>query len=506
VRASTPAGQAPAYHSSEEQSVGSFTSYADQQKKPKDSWRWSLAIILIFIMAAASFGLGLAAHMRVGQGSRLLEAGSNLSAYHSDGNMVDVATRSDEDIRPLQTMIEALRQVRRFFVEPIEESQESQLTYSSIGKMVESLNDPQSRFLLPEQRQLAEDALQGKFHGIGAVLGIRKEKTANGIEARLVVVAAMPGSPAAEAGLLPGDSIREKDGKWVISYNPIDSAMEMLKGVRNGQINPADLQKAFQSAKKKLENGVTIQKAADELTKSDKGKFSLVVVRKSTAKAMRLDVVPRITEVASIEHKMLDDSTGYIKVNYFGQSTPQAFAEALGDLGRNKATRLVLDLRSAPGGSSDAALKVAGLIEPKKPFALLAKAHNMRDSITAPDSEKKSDADSKAMEESSNLRKPMVALVNGGTSNAAEALAASLHDNGLAVLVGSPTYGDLLQHTMFVLRDGSAVTFTTGKFLTPKGMDLNEKGLPVDIAVAYSTTGDAQLDKARATVKAKTGI
>jgi carboxyl-terminal processing protease len=484
--------------------VGSFTRYSDRPKSSRDSWGWSLAIVLIFLVSVASFGLGIAAHMRVNQTSHILETGTNLSAYHADGAMVDVGNRSDEDIRPLQTMIEALRQVRRFYVERIEDSQESELTYSSIGKMVESLGDPQSRFLLPEQRQLAEDALAGKFHGIGAVLGVRKEKTTNGMEARLVIVAAMPGSPAAQAGLLPGDSIREKDGKWIISYNPIDTAMAMLKGVRNGQINPADLQKAFQSAKKKLENGITIQKAADELTKTDKGKFTLVVIRKSAPKGIKVSLVPQVTEVASVEHKLLDESTGYIKVNYFGKTTPQAFSDALGDLQTNKATRLVLDLRNAPGGSSDAALKVAGLLEPKKPFALLAKARNARDSITAPEPEKIT-GDAKAVIDAGSFRKPMVALVNGGTSNAAEALAASLHDNGLAILVGSPTFGDFLQHTMFVLRDGSAVTFTTGKFLTPKGADLNEKGLAVDIAVAFSTTGDAQLDKARAALKAKAG-
>ena len=486
--------------------MGSFTRYTDRRKSSRDSWRWSLVVAVICVMAAASFGLGLAAHMRVSQTSHIFETSANLSAYHADGAMVDVGSRSDEDIRPLQTMIEALRQVRRFYVEPIEDSQETDLTYSSIGKMVESLGDPYSRFLLPEQRKLSEDALAGKFHGIGAVLGIRKEKTVNGMEGRLVVVAALPGSPAAQAGLLPGDSIREKDGKWIISYNPIDTAMEMLKGVRNGQINPSDLQKAFQSAKKKLEDGITIQKAADELTKADKGKFTLVVVRKSAPKGIKVDLIPKVTEVTPVEHRLLDESTGYIKVNYFGQATPQAFAEALGDLQTNKATRLILDLRNSPGGSSDAALKVAGWLEPKKPFALLAKAHNVRAPITTPESKRTAGEESKAPVETDILRKPIVALVNGGTSSAAETLAASLHDNGLAVLVGSPTYGDFLQHTMFVLRDGSAVTFTTGKFLTPKGVDLDQKGLAVDIAVAFSTTGDAQLDRARAALKAKTGI
>ncbi|MDO8588291.1 MAG: S41 family peptidase [Armatimonadota bacterium] len=511
--------------------MGSFTRYSDQPPKPKGSAGWVCFVIAIIILAACSFTFGFAARERAIINGHALETRSQLSAFSPAGNRVDVGSRSDQDIRPMQTMIDALRQVRHYFVERIEDSQEKDLTYSSLAKMMESLGDPQSRFLSPEQRELADDALRGKFHGIGAVLGMKTEKnpvphavlptpdnplTSPGtlpltapqpvhtMEGKLIVIAALPGSPAEKAGLQPGDSIIEKDGKWVISYNPIDSAMSMYKGVKNRQIDPAELQKALEAAKKKLENGITIQKAADELTKTDTGTFNLVVVRKGEPKNIKVTLTPGVTEVASVEHKMLVAGTGYIHVNYFGRGTGDAFGEALADLAANKATRLVLDLRNSPGGSTDAALRVAGWLEPRKPYGLLAKAHDAREALTTPDS-KKAAADKIEGASADALRKPIVVLVNGGTSSAGEMLAASLRDNGIGVLVGSKTYGDLLQHTMFVLRDGSAVTFTTGKYLTPKGLDYNGKGLKVDVAVAASRDGDAQLEKALAVLKAKSG-
>jgi len=291
----------------------------------------------------------------------------------------------------------------------------------------------------------------------------------------------------------------------VISYNPIDRAMTMWKGVRNGQINPAELEKALTTAKKKLENGITIQKAADELTKLDTGEIKLLVDRKSQAKPLSVTIKPGVTNVAPVEHRVVEGNIGYIKVSYFGKTTADAFAEALVDLRSKKVSRLALDLRNTPGGSSDAALRVAGWLEPGKTFAELAKARNVRGAIVAPNSEKAAVEKLNIPADAALIRKPIVVLVNGGTAGAAETLAASLKDNGLATLVGSPTRGNFLQHTMFVLHDGSAVTFTTGKFLTPKGLDLNDKGLKVDVAVAASATGDAQLDKALATLKAKAG-
>lgn len=478
----------------------------NHRPKPNASWRWFCVGILIAFLAVVSFGIGLAARARVAEKTRFVSPRPELSAsYNSTGRMVDSGNKSGEDIRPLQTMIDALRQVRHFYVEKIEDSQEKDLTYSSLAKMLESLGDPQSRFLVPEQRELADDALNGKFHGIGAALDVGREKTANGMEGRLVVIAALPGSPAEKAGLLPGDIIREKDGKWVISYNPIDRAMTMWKGVRNGQINPAELEKALTAAKKKLDNGVTIQKAADALIKQDTGEIKLVVDRKGQPKSLNMTLNPGVTNVASVEHRVIEGNIGYIRVSYFGKTTADAFAEALVDLRGKKVSRLILDLRNTPGGSSDAALRVAGWLEPGKTFAQLVRARNVRGAITAPNSEKAAKNKITIPAGASAIRAPIVALVNGGTAGAAETLAASLKDNGLATLVGSPTRGNFLQHTMFVLRDGSAVNFTTGKFMTPKGLDLNDKGLKVDVAVAASTTGDAQFDKALATLKAKAG-
>ncbi|MDO8682838.1 MAG: S41 family peptidase [Armatimonadota bacterium] len=492
--------------------MGSFSPFIDKRSTSSVVKRGLRFSVIITVMAILAFSLGITARLNMpkSQGSlrdldRITSLGE-LSAYHATGNMVDVSGRSDEDVRPLQTMLDALQQVRRYYVEPIEDPQEKDLTYGVLSKMLESLGDPQSRFLVPAQRELADDALKGKFHGIGAVLNVKKEKTSNGMESRLIVVAPLPGSPAAKAGLLPGDSIREKDGKWIISYDPISAAMGMATSVRNGQIAPSVWQKALESAKKKLDNGATIQKAADELTKVDTGQFKLTIVRAGVSKHIQVTITPGVTEVTAVEHRILDSSTGYIHINYFGRQTADMFASALAEMQKSKATKLILDLRNTPGGSVDSALRVAGWMTPGKTFAQLAKSQSARSTVYAPVPGKDSQEKSRNLADAEAIRKPIMILVNKGTSSAAEILAAELRDNGVAVLIGSNTYGEFLQHTMLTLGDGSAVTFTTGKYLTPKGLDLEQKGIRVDIAIAASSgSEDEQLKKAISVLKAKTG-
>ena len=473
---------------------------------------WFLASVVLAPLVILSFAMGVTCRLQMAQGNtgvknitRILSY-RGLSAYHSEGSVVDINGGSDEDIRPLQTMLDTLRQVRQLFVERIESTHEKDMAYGAIAKMLESLGDPESRFLLPEQRQVADDALQGKFHGIGAVLGIRKEKTANGLEARLVVIASPPGSPAAQAGLLPGDSIRYLDAKWLICYDLDTPLAAMVKKVRNAQLGQSAFQKALDATKKKIDNGITIQKAADILTSKDTGTMTLSVVRRGESQPRKVTLTPGVTQVRTVESRAIDGKTGYIHINYFGKPTADEFASALAAFNENNVTRLVLDLRNCPGGSENAALRVAGWLAPGKPFAQLVTARNRRQSVVAPRPEKGTPNEAKARAVTNAIAKPIVVLVNAGTSGAAENLAAALREQGVGILVGERTYGDGLQHTMFVLNDGSAVTFTTGKFLTPKGMDFQEKGLAVE-APAASPTGaeDTQLEAGLKTLRAKVG-
>ena len=473
---------------------------------------WFLASVVLAPLVILSFAIGVTCRLQMAQDNtgvknikRILSY-RGLSAYHSEGSVVDVGGGSDEDIRPLHTMLETLGQIRQLFVERIESTHEKDMAYGAIAKMLESLGDPESRFLPPEQREVADDALQGKFHGIGAVLGIRKEKTSNGLESRLVVIAALPGSPAANAGLLPGDSIRYLDGKWLICYDLDTPLAAMVKKVMNAREDTDTLRKAIDAAKKKMDNGTTIQKAADILTSKDTGTMTLSIVRRGESKPRRVTLTPSVTQVRTVESRAIDGKTGYIHINYFGKPTADEFASALAAFNENNVTRLVLDLRNCPGGSENAALRVAGWLAPGKPFAQLALAHNRRQSVVAPRPEKGTPNEAKARAVTNAIAKPIVVLVNAGTSGAAENLAAALREQGVGILVGERTYGDGLQHTMFILSDGSAVTLTTGKFLTPKGMDFQEKGLAVDAPVASSTDSrDTQLEAGMKTLRAKVG-
>ncbi|MGB9619289.1 MAG: S41 family peptidase, partial [Armatimonadota bacterium] len=111
------------------------------------------------------------------------------------------------DLRPLAVMLTVLKSLREHYVDQITPEDEGRMAYDSLRAMLSSLEDPNTRFLDPAQHKLASDAAEGAFHGIGAVLSIKKLKTGDFTEEHLVVVTPIQTGPAAKAGVKPGDDI-----------------------------------------------------------------------------------------------------------------------------------------------------------------------------------------------------------------------------------------------------------------------------------------------------------
>src|SRR5262249_18480904 len=152
-----------------------------------------------------------------------------------------------------------------------------------------------------------------------------------------------------------------------------------------------------------------------------------------------------------------------------------AVESALKELHENGATSLVLDLRRSPGGSLEATQQIAGLFVPSGSVGWL----QVRDEKRHP------------LEKTLAIKPPttgtvpkfssIAVLVDGGTAGSSEVLAGALHDLGVTKLYGSPTFGDGTEQTIMPLDDGAAVSITSGKFLTPKRVDFDEKGLKPDV-------------------------
>jgi carboxyl-terminal processing protease len=388
------------------------------------------------------------------------------------------------------------RLVRAWYVDPITPEKETAMARGTVKGMLDSLSDPDSHFLDPGEKKLLDDASSGRFHGIGAILSLRSENNNGLATARIVVISAMPGSPAATAGLKPGDSITHVDGKWVISYNPFTTP-EITKATKawlNREITDTEFKKISNDALDKRKNGITIADSLELLSAKDKGEISMTVDRPGENTPVEFKKVALgLTRVDPVSTKVLGHGIQYVRISQFNTNAATQFSARLNAALKSgaKPKAIVIDLRDNPGGQIDAAKKISSKLTGGGLFATI---------------QEKGRKTAIRTEKTHGLGLPVVVLVNGGTANVAELVASDLKDNAGASIVGTKTFGDGLAQTPLTLKDGSEAVLTTGKLLTSKGYDFNGKGLnPSTLVSDDKRHGDAQLSEAEKILVKKLG-
>ena len=346
-------------------------------------------------------------------------------------------TGANIDLRPLETMLMVLKHLREHYVEQLSGADEGKMTHDSLRSMLASLNDPNTRFLDPAQRKLIDDAVEGKFHGIGAVLGIEWSKR---------------------------------------------------------KLDQSEVRKRLKVEQKRIEDGMAIFDAERLLTADpaerdkDAGrKVELTLVREGSTTPIKVKLERQTFSVAPVTSSLLEgDTVGYAKISCLSRSTGAELESALAELRSRNVRSLVLDLRNLAGGEVDTTAEVAKpFLAGKRALGIEVRSRNRRSVIAIPQAA-----------EADRWKTPIVVLVNAGTARMGELLAAALRENRGARLVGERTYGDFAETTLIDQRDGSAVLLTTGALLTSKGGNYSGKGLPVDVTVASTAQGDAQLKEA----------
>jgi len=393
------------------------------------------------------------------------------------------------DIRPLETLYSVLKSLREHYVEQLTVEEEGKMTYYAIRAMLASFDDPNTRFIEPAQRKLLTDAEQGTFHGIGAILTIKQTWKTNPdklkepiSEEHLIVLTLLPESPAAKAGLKPGDEIVAIDGKDVLPFDPYQRANDMMKDTKIRNMEPAQVRKLLDAEQKRIDDGIGMIEAERLLMSEDKKPIELKLAAKPPAKASMVTVQSEEMTVDPVSQvRMENGDVGYVRVSYFGAGTAGEFADAMKELNTKTAKGLIVDLRGATGGDVESAEKVASWFAPDRTLAILIKSRGRKVPVRISGSE------------GVTWRKPVVLLVDRSTTRVPEVLAAGLKDSGVAKLVGEKTYGDFVDTTVIDLADGSAVVMATGKYVTGKGLDYNGKGLPVDV---QASSNDQQLKEA----------
>ncbi|MHB0999641.1 MAG: S41 family peptidase [Armatimonadota bacterium] len=410
--------------------------------------------------------------------------------------------------------------VKAHYVDPVTPETEASMARGAVKGMIDALGDPDSRFMDPSERKLLDDAGSGRFYGIGAILTLKREKIKNGETTialqdpskntehakvlqdnniskldivKIIIVSPMPGSPADKAGLRAGDSITYINNKWIITSDPFLMANmdKLARAVRNKEVDEFEYQKAFETAEKRLKDGMDIPEALETLTAKSSGEITVRVERAGVKNPIEVKLQCTETHVNPIESKTIKPGIEYLRISQFNKTAADVFAKEINKAQASKAKGLIIDLRNNPGGLISSGVSIAGKITGGGKLGTVIETSRNR-VINIPKSTK--------------VTMPIVVLVNNGTASVAELVASALKENSSAVLVGLKTFGDGLTQTPLILKDGSAAVLTTGRMLTSKGIDFNGKGISPDkVIVQSSKTADSQLDEAQRILLAKIG-
>lgn len=324
---------------------------------------------------------------------------------------------------------------------------EIDMFYGALSGMVASLNDPYSVFLSPQINEEFTQELSGKFEGIGAEIGIRKEQ--------LTIIAPLPETPAYRAGLKTSDKI--------LAIDNIDT------------------------------QGMALDKAVS-LIRGEKGTIvKLLIATAENNEIKEVEIVRDTIKIVSVSWEAKENETAYIKISYFNEDTTERFRQAVTEALNNNPKYIILDLRGNPGGFLDVAVKIASFWVDNKPVVL----EKMFDDSITPFT---------AVGKPVLKDKKTYILINEGSASASEIVAGALQDYGLATIVGEQSFGKGSVQDLIDFIDGSAVKLTVAKWLTPNSNAIDQVGITPDVVVEmtaedYDENRDPQLDKVMELIK-----
>ena len=340
--------------------------------------------------------------------------------------------------------LEILREVwdlvdTEFFGElPIPEER----AYAAIRGMLETLADDYTSFSEPSIAEIRREDASGSFEGIGAFVDTNEENI-------LEIVQPFKGSPAQEAGLLPGDLVLAVDGQSIVGYATLD-AITLIRGPGGTEVT------------------LTIQRGTAE-------PFDVTIVR------ARLDI-------PIVESQVLEGDIGHVRLAGFDAQATLQLEKAIEELFEQGATTLILDLRGNPGGFLNQAVQVSDLFLDEGLILIERRSDGTEVEFPSTDDGLAQDV-------------PLVVLVNGGSASASEIVAGAIQDRGRAVLIGETTFGKGSVQLLHTLSDGSELRVTVARWFTPNDKAIHGEGLIPDIEVSISPEDleagrDPQLDRA----------
>lgn len=352
---------------------------------------------------------------------------SNLAPFALFG---PASATPDDAEQAFQPFWEAWRFIQSdYFEQPLDNTR---LAEGAIEGMLATLDDPNTRYLSPVAEQAARSAMEGNIEGIGAEV--------SGEGGVIAIVAPYEGSPAAQAGLRPGDIIREADGVSLTGMD-IGEAVTLVRG-------PA---------------GTSVH---------------LVIER--DGEIFDVDVVRDVIRIPSVYGELLEDDIAYLRLSRFANNTAEELSDVLDSLIERDPQGLILDLRSNPGGGLTTAVDVADQFLESGPI-LIERFGNGRESLF------------EAGESGSAENVPLVVLIDQGSASASEVLAGAIRDSSRGILIGDNSFGKGTVQTWKQLSNGGGIRITIARWLTPEGTWVHGEGLTPDFSVSLPQPEDGEV-------------
>ncbi len=323
------------------------------------------------------------------------------------------------------------------------------IIYGAVSGMVNSLGDPYTVFLDPEDAKKFEEDVKGSFEGIGAELDIRK--------GQLLIVAPLEGTPAQKAGLRSGDKILKINDTLAMDLT-VDEAVDLIRGPKGTEV-------------------------------------TLTISRQEWDTPKEIKIVRDVIFIPSLKWEMKDSDIAYIKLYQFSEKASFDFRTTAIEILNSGAKKIILDLRDNPGGYLEVAQDVAGWFLEKGQTVVVEDFGQGKE---------KNEYKAEGPANFSGL--PVVILINNGSASASEILAGALRDNRGILLIGEKSFGKGSVQELDKLSDDSYLKITIAKWLTPKGETIADKGLEPDLKVEmteedYNQNRDPQLEKAIEIIK-----
>jgi carboxyl-terminal processing protease len=343
-----------------------------------------------------------------------------------------------EEMRAFTDVFEA---IKRNYVEPVEDKK---LFAEAINGMLTGL-DPHSAYLDQDAFRELQVGTQGEFGGLGIEVGME--------DGFVKVVAPIDDTPAARAGLKPGDLIIKLD----------DTAVK----------------------------GMSLNDAVKRMRGKPNSKITLTVVRKGEPAPFPVTLTRAIIKIQSVKSKLIEPDYGYVRVSQFQEHTGETLVKHIDHLYKQNQRALkglILDLRNDPGGLLNGAVAVSAAFLPQNSLVVYTdgRTEDAKMKLNASGEHylrgrTREDYIQKLPPEIKNV--PMVVLVNGGSASASEIVAGALQDHKRAVVMGTQTFGKGSVQTIMPLGNNTAIKLTTARYYTPSGRSIQAKGITPDFLV-----------------------